>query len=59
MRAGYARQAPALDLSDPARPREVAYYPTDAVALDVDGGRIALGGPDGSFTLLEERPMEP
>lgn len=48
-----------LGLSDPQRPREMAYYPTDALALDVQDGRIALGGPDGGFTLLEERPAAP
>ena len=43
-----------FDLSDPEKPVEVAYYATDARAIDVDaaGGRIALVGPDGSFTLL-------
>lgn len=42
-----------LDLSYPAQPREVAYYATDALTLDMEGDRIALVGPDGSFELLK------
>ncbi|MDP2957821.1 MAG: hypothetical protein Q8N53_15450, partial [Longimicrobiales bacterium] len=42
-----------LDLSAPLQPREVAYYPTDALTLDVEGDSIALAGPDGSFELLQ------
>ncbi|MDP3063581.1 MAG: hypothetical protein Q8O40_10310 [Chloroflexota bacterium] len=42
-----------LDLSAPLQPKEVAYYPTDAFTLDVDGDGIALVGPDGSFELLK------
>ncbi|MDP2949839.1 MAG: hypothetical protein Q8P22_09920 [Chloroflexota bacterium] len=42
-----------LDLSAPLQPKEVAYYPTDALTLDVEGDRIALVGPDGTFELLK------
>ncbi len=45
----------ALDISNPARPKEVAYYPTDARRLDVDGDRIGLVGPGGDFTLLHSK----
>ena len=41
-----------LDLLDPAKPEEVAYYPTAATVIDAEDGRIALGGVDGTFTLL-------
>jgi hypothetical protein len=44
-----------LDLQSPEAPVEVAYYPTNARAMDVDaeGRRIALVGEDGTFTLFQ------
>jgi hypothetical protein len=44
-----------FDLGDPEMPAEVAYYSTEAVAMDVDadGRRIALVDNDGTVTLLQ------
>jgi hypothetical protein len=42
----------ALDLDDAESPREIAYYPTNAHVLDVDGSRLGLLSPDGTFQLL-------
>lgn len=42
-----------FELEEPERPGVRAYYETDARVLDVDGDRIALVRPNGTFELLD------